>query len=85
LDPDHDDLPKEHLFKVEEKVIEFRVQEVNAKKIQVEIQVLREHIQERDALAEIMSQNRNETSRSREVTTDDEPTVVESRVKGENL
>jgi hypothetical protein len=32
-----------------------------------------------------MSQNRNETSRSREVTTDNEPTVVESRAKGENL
>jgi hypothetical protein len=32
-----------------------------------------------------MSQNRNETSRSREVMTDDEPTVVESRAKGENL
>jgi hypothetical protein len=58
---------------------------VNAKKIQVEIRALRERIQERDTLAEIISQNRNETSRSREVTTDDEPTVVESRAKGENL
>jgi hypothetical protein len=85
LDPDHDDLPKERLFEVEEKVIESRVQDTNAKKIQVEIRALREHVQERDALAEIMSQNRNETSRSREVTTDDEPTVVESRAKGENL
>jgi hypothetical protein len=85
LDPDHDDLPKEHLFKVEEKVIESRVQDVNAKKIQVEIRALREHVQEKDALAEIMSQNRNETSRSREVTIDDEPTVVESRAKGKNL
>jgi hypothetical protein len=85
LDPDHDDLPKERLFKVEEKVIESRVQDANAKKIQVEIRALRERVQERDALAEIMSQNRNETSRSREVTTDNEPTVVESRAKGENL
>jgi hypothetical protein len=85
LDPDHDDLPKERLFKVKEKVIESRVQDTNAKKIQVEIRALRERVQERDTLAEIMSQNRNETSRSREVTTDDEPTVVESRVKGENL
>jgi hypothetical protein len=85
LDPDHDDLPKERLFKVEEKVIESRVQDANAKKIQVEIRALREHVQERDALAEIMSQNRNKTSRSREVMTDDKPTVVESRAKGENL
>jgi hypothetical protein len=85
LDPDHDDLPKEHLFEVEEKVIESRVQDANAKKIQVEIRALRERVQERDMLAEIMSQNRNETLRSREVMTDDKPTVVESRVKGENL
>jgi hypothetical protein len=85
LDPDHDDLPKERLFEVEEKVIESRVQDANAKKIQVEIRALRECVQERDVLAEIMSQNRNETLRSREVTTDDEPTVVKSRVKGENL
>jgi hypothetical protein len=37
LDPDHDDLPKERLFEVEEKVIESRVQDANTKKIQVEI------------------------------------------------
>jgi hypothetical protein len=85
LDPDHDNLPKECLFEVEEKVIEYRVQDVNTKKIQVEIRALRECVQERDALAEIMSQNRNKTSRTRRVMTDDEPTVVESRVKGENL
>jgi hypothetical protein len=85
LDPDHDDLPKESLFKVKEKVIESRVQDANTKKIQVEIRALREHIQERDTLAEIMSQNRNKMSRTRGVMTDDEPMVVESRVKGENL
>jgi hypothetical protein len=37
LDPDHDDLPKEHLFEVKEKVIESKVQDMNTKKIQVEI------------------------------------------------
>jgi conjugal transfer/entry exclusion protein len=37
LDPDHNDLPKECLFKVEEKVIESRVENANTKKTQVEV------------------------------------------------
>jgi hypothetical protein len=59
------------------KVIESRVWDVDVGRIQVEIQALRERVQERDALAEIMSQNRNEMLRTRGVTTDNEPTVVE--------
>jgi hypothetical protein len=85
LDPDHDNLPKECLFKVKEKGIKSRVQDVNTKKIQVEIQALREHIQERDTLAETMSQNRDKMLRTRGVMMDNKPTVVELRVKGENL
>ena len=44
LDPDHDDLPKEHLFKVKEKVIESRVKNANEMKVQVELRALRERI-----------------------------------------
>jgi hypothetical protein len=61
------------------KVIESRVWDVDVGRIQVEIRALRERVQERDALAEIMSQNRNEMLRTRGVTTDNEPTVVESK------
>jgi hypothetical protein len=37
LDPEQDDLTRECIFKIEEKVIETRVQKANAMKIQVEL------------------------------------------------
>ena len=40
LDPEHDDLPREQVFKFEEKVIESRVQRSNSTKIQAEIHAL---------------------------------------------
>ena len=51
LDPEHDDLPWECLFKVEEGVIERRVRRMNSARVLAEVQALRERIQGRNAIA----------------------------------
>jgi hypothetical protein len=85
LDPEHDDLPRECFFEIEEKVIEKRVKEANIAKIQVEIQALRERIQERDALAERMKDASDGKVAKKKDITEEDLTVFESRMKGENL
>jgi hypothetical protein len=85
LDPEQDDLTRERIFKIEEKVIETRVQKANATKIQVELRALQECIQERDVLAQRMTDAKGETLDSREEQMGEDPTVGESRVEGENL
>ena len=51
LDPEHDDLPLECLFEVEEGVIESRVHRENSAKVVAEILALWERVQARDMLA----------------------------------
>jgi hypothetical protein len=85
LDPEHDDLPRERLFEIKGKVIESRVQEANATKVQVELRALRERIQERDALAERMKEAKEERSTAGKGTTEEDPMVFESRAKGADL
>ena len=51
VDPEHNDLPLERLFKVKEGVTESRVCRVNSAKVVVEIQALQECVQTRDILA----------------------------------
>ena len=81
LDPEHDDLPLEHLFKVEEGVIESRVCRVNSAKVVVEILALWEHIQARDMLvARIPASQQKQACPIVE-----DPMAFKSRLKRDNL
>ena len=86
LDPEHDDLPLECLFEVKEGVIESRVHRANSAKVVAEIQALWEHIQTRDVLvASIMASQWTETDLPDSGPVEEDPTVFESRVKGDGL
>ena len=86
LDPEHDDLPLEHLFKVEERVIESRVRRENSAKVVAEILALQERVQARDVLAvSIAASQRTETDPHDSRPVEEDPTVFESRAKGDNL
>ena len=81
-----DDLPLECLFKVEEGVIESRVCRENSAKVVAEILVLRECIQARDVLAaSIAASQRTETGPHDSRPVEEDPTVFESRAKGDDL
>jgi len=86
LDPEHDDLPREQVFKFEEKVIESRVQRSNSAKIWAEIHVLKEHMQDRDSIAAQMAANvEQEEGSPRGEQEGEDPTAFELRAKGKNL
>jgi hypothetical protein len=86
LDPEHDDLPWERLFEVEEGVVESRVRKTNSAKVYAELRALRERIQDRDAVAARMAAEQEDVqgSLSGEAAEDD-PTVFESRARGVDL
>lgn len=86
LDPEHDDLPWECLFKVEEGIIKLRVHRANSAKVVAEIQALWECIQERDILAaSIAASQQKENEPPVGGTVKEDPTVFESIAKGEDL
>ena len=86
LDPEHDDLPLERLFKVEEGVIESRVCRENFAKVVAEISALWECVQARDVLAaSIAASQRTETGPHDSGPVEEDPTVFESRAKGDDL
>jgi hypothetical protein len=74
-------LPWECLFEVKEGIIESRVRRMNSAKVVVELQALRECIQERDMLAAVMAAEA-ETSGNQlgNRQTEEDLTVFESRV-----
>ena len=86
LDPEHDDLPLERLFEVEERVIESRVCRENSAKVVAEILALRKCVQARDVTAaSIAASQRTETDLHDSGPVEEDPTIFESRVKGDNL
>lgn len=60
LDLDHDNLPWERFFEVEEGIIKSRVCRTNSARVHAELHALRECIQERDAVAAQMAASQEE-------------------------
>lgn len=86
LDPEHDNLPWEHFFKVKEEVIESRVCKANSNKNEIEICALQERIQGRDILAaKITASQEPEKDTSKDDQLEEDPTVFNSRAKGKDL
>ena len=87
LDPEHDDLPWDRFQEVKDKVIENRVHCTNNAKLQVELAALRERLEDRDVIAAEMAavQNKEEKQEAPPSIVGDDPTIFESRAKGENL
>ena len=83
LDPEHDDLPWERLFKVEEGVIERRVHRMNSARVITEVWALREHIQERDAIAARMIAGAEQGIHT--LNEEEDPMVFKSRAKKNDL
>ena len=79
LDPEHDDLPWECLFKVEEGIIEVRVRRANSVKVHTELRALTECIQERDTIvAEMATGQEQDGEPSTGGPVEEDPTVFES-------
>jgi RNase H-like domain found in reverse transcriptase len=86
LDPEHDDLPWECLFEIEEGVVESRVCMTNSAKVYMELCTLGEHIQERDAAAAHMAAKQEDVQGSLNgETAKDNPTIFKSRARGVDL
>jgi hypothetical protein len=86
LDPEHNDLPQERLIEVQEGIIETRIERAHVEKVQTELRALREHIQDRDALAaQIAAGQQEDRAAAQDTLSNEDPTVFKSRARGDDL
>jgi len=87
LDREHDNIPWDHFREIKNKVIKNRVCRNHNAKLQVELTVLQERLEDRDVIAAEMAaaQNEEEKQDAPPPIVGDDPTIFESHAKGENL